>query len=130
MSNSKHESNITLGVASNSPSERYHVNRLELNYVFNLNDWFIDSMAIMVMCVLIKKIFSIVDDLSRLDNEKITSKEMEIDDLFPDEKLWMRKERPWFANISKFKVTGVVPEDYNGHQRRKIFNKKIMSTYV
>jgi len=56
MSNSKHEANtITLGVASDSPSERYHVTSLELNYVFNLNNWFIDS--IIVMCILIKNYF-------------------------------------------------------------------------
>jgi len=55
---------------------------------------------------------------------------MEIDDLFPYEKLFMIKERPWFANIAKFKVAGVVLEDYNGHQRRKIFNEKIMPNYV
>jgi len=33
---------LLLGVVSNFPFERYYVTRLELNYVFNSNDWFIE----------------------------------------------------------------------------------------
>ena len=47
-----------MSVASDFPSKRYHVTSLELNCVFNLNYWFIDS-RLMFMCVLIKKIIGI-----------------------------------------------------------------------
>ena len=64
MSNSKHEANtITMGVASDFPFEMYHVTSLELNYVFNSNDWFIDSMANVHVCA-DKKIFSLYQETS------------------------------------------------------------------
>jgi len=64
MSNSKPEANtITMGVASNFPSERYHVTSPELNYVFNSNDWFINSGANVHVCA-DKKLFSLYQETS------------------------------------------------------------------
>lgn len=63
----------------------------------------------------------IADHLSKLDNKKVTSKELEIEGVFPNEKLFLITEKLWFANISNFKVVGMVPEGYNWHQKRKIF---------
>ena len=37
----------------------------------------------------------VVDHLSRLVNEEVTLKELEIRDEFPDESLFMMNERPW-----------------------------------
>jgi len=39
----------------------------------------------------------VADHLSRLVNEEVTLREMEIQDEFPDESLFMMSERPWFA---------------------------------
>jgi len=62
VSNSKPEANtITMGVASDFPFERYHVTSPELNYVFNSNDWFIDSGANVHVCA-DKKIFSLYQE--------------------------------------------------------------------
>lgn len=56
MSTPKLEANvITFGATSNSPSDWYHVFSMELCYVCNTNDWFIDSG--LCSCVLIKKCF-------------------------------------------------------------------------
>jgi len=34
---------------------------------------------------------------------------------FPDEKLLVIKERPWFANMANFKAAGVILEEYQCH---------------
>ena len=57
------------------------------------------------------------DHLSRLDNEKVTARESEVIDEFPDEKLLVVQERPWFA--SSFKAAGIIPETMDWQQRRK-----------
>jgi len=31
----------------------------------------------------------------------------------------MVQERPWFANMANFKAAGVIPEDFNWHQKKK-----------
>jgi len=42
----------------------------------------------------------VVDHLSRLVNEEVTLKELEIRDEFPNESLLLAvNERPWFANL-------------------------------
>jgi hypothetical protein len=46
----------------------------------------------------------VADHLSRLDNAAITAREKSIEDELPDEKLFAISERPWFADIKKFKV--------------------------
>ena len=53
----------------------------------------------------------VVDHLSRLVNEEVTLKELEIRDEFPDESLFMMNERPWFANLANFKAAGIIPKD-------------------
>ena len=51
------------------------------------------------------------DHLSRLVNEEVTLKELEIRDEFPDESLFMVNERPWFADLANFKAAGIIPKD-------------------
>ena len=50
------------------------------------------------------------DHLSRLANEEVTTRKTEVVDEFPDEKLLVVHERPWFADIANFKVVGIIPE--------------------
>nr|KYP59983.1 Retrovirus-related Pol polyprotein from transposon 17.6 [Cajanus cajan] len=57
----------------------------------------------------------VVDHLSRLINDEVTLKEREILEEFPDEKLLMVQERPWFADLANFKAAGVIPEDFTWH---------------
>lgn len=40
---------------------------------------------------------------------------------FPDEKFFLVQVRPWFADMANFKATRVIPEEYNWHQRKKLF---------
>ena len=55
---------------------------------------------------------NVADHLSRLTNEEVTWKESEVEEKFPDEELFMIKERPWFANMANFKAAGIIPEDF------------------
>jgi len=64
----------------------------------------------------------LVDHLSRLVNEEVTSNEAEIKDKFPDESLFVIAGRPWFADMANFKATGVIPKDLNWQQRKKFFH--------
>ena len=50
------------------------------------------------------------DHLSRLANEEVTTRENEVVDEFPDEKLLVIQERPWFADMVNFKAVGIIPE--------------------
>jgi len=45
-----------------------------------------------------------------LANEEVTAKEYEVLDEFPDEKLLVVQERPWFADMANFKAAGIIPE--------------------
>jgi len=45
----------------------------------------------------------LVDHLSRLVNEEVTSKEREIRDEFPDEFLLMVNDRSWFVDMANLK---------------------------
>lgn len=53
-------------------------------------------------------------------NDEITIKESEVVDEFPDEKLLMIQERPWFFDLANHKATSWIPEDLNFHERKKI----------
>ena len=64
----------------------------------------------------------LVDHLSRLVNEEVTSNEAEIKDKFLDESLFLIARRPWFADMANFKVAGVIPIDLNWQQRKKFFH--------
>nr|KYP32883.1 Retrovirus-related Pol polyprotein from transposon 17.6 [Cajanus cajan] len=61
----------------------------------------------------------VADHLSRLINDEVTLKEREILEEFPDEKIFMVQERPWFVDLANFKAAGVIPEDFTWHQRKK-----------
>ena len=61
----------------------------------------------------------VADHLSRLVNEEVTLKELEIRDEFLDESLFMVNERPWFADLANFKATRIIPKDFS--QQRKKF---------
>jgi len=52
----------------------------------------------------------VADHLSRLANEEVTTRENEVVDEFPDEKLLVIQERPWFADMVNFKAVGIIPE--------------------
>ena len=64
----------------------------------------------------------VADHLSRLVNEKVTLKELEIRDEFPDESLFVVNERPWFANLANFKAAGIIPKDLTWQQRKKFLH--------
>ena len=49
----------------------------------------------------------VADQLYKLANEEVTLREIEVVDEFPDEKLLVVQERPWFANMVNFKVIGI-----------------------
>ncbi|XP_020203761.1 uncharacterized protein LOC109789258 [Cajanus cajan] len=65
---------------------------------------------------------NVADHLSRLVNNEVTTLEPELSEEFPDEKLLSIQERPWFADMANFKAAGVIPEDLNWHQRKKMLN--------
>jgi len=60
--------------------------------------------------------------LSRLVNEEVTVKELEIRDEFPDEPLFMVNERPWFVDLANFKAAGIIPKDLTWQQRKKFLH--------
>jgi len=64
---------------------------------------------------------NVVDHLSRLANDEVTTLEPEVLAEFPYEKLLLIKERPWFAYMANFKATGAILENLDWHQRRKLF---------
>lgn len=55
----------------------------------------------------------VADHLSRLINPKVIKQEREVLTEFIDEKLIMTQEIPWFADLANYKVTGMIPEDFN-----------------
>jgi len=64
----------------------------------------------------------VADHLSRLVNEEVTLIEKDFLDKFPDGFLLVVHERPCFSNMENFKVTGVIPKDFNWHQRKMFFH--------
>ena len=55
----------------------------------------------------------VADHLSRLVNEEVTLKELEIYDEFSDESLLVVNERPWFSDLANYKAAGILPKDLN-----------------
>ncbi|XP_019442210.1 PREDICTED: uncharacterized protein LOC109346926 [Lupinus angustifolius] len=55
----------------------------------------------------------VADHLSRLINEEATKGEREIVEAFPDEKLFLLQNRPWFADIANYKASGIIPNHFN-----------------
>jgi hypothetical protein len=65
----------------------------------------------------------VADHLSRLVNIKVTECEQELLDEFPDEKLLKVQERPWFADLANYKASGVIPDDFNWHQKKRFLRE-------
>ncbi|MCI46244.1 hypothetical protein A2U01_0067484, partial [Trifolium medium] len=42
---------------------------------------------------------------------------------FPDEKLLMVQERPWFPDMANYKASGVIPDDLRWHQKKKFLRE-------
>ncbi|XP_050876328.1 uncharacterized protein LOC127080035 [Lathyrus oleraceus] len=61
----------------------------------------------------------VADHLSRLINLKVTKQERGVLKEFIDEKLIMIQEIPWFVDLANYKVTGMIPEDFNWQQNKK-----------
>lgn len=64
----------------------------------------------------------VADHLSRLVNEEVTKKENEVLEEFPDEKLLMMQERPWFADMANYKATGFIHEEFSWQQKKKFLH--------
>ncbi|GAU45471.1 hypothetical protein TSUD_13140 [Trifolium subterraneum] len=64
----------------------------------------------------------VADHLSRLENPLVTTKEKVISEAFPDEHLLAISTRPWFADLTNYKVSGELPEDLTSHQRKKFLH--------
>jgi len=62
------------------------------------------------------------DHLSRLVNEEVTLKELEIRDEFPDESLLVVNERTWLVNLANFKAAKILPKDLNWQQKKKFLH--------
>ena len=60
----------------------------------------------------------VADHLSRLHNTEGTSEE-EIVEEFPDERLLLIQERPWFADMANFKAAGIIPDEFSWQQKKK-----------
>jgi hypothetical protein len=54
----------------------------------------------------------VADHLSRLNNTEVTREEEQIVEEFPDERLLLIQERPWFADVDNLKVAGIIPDEY------------------
>ena len=52
----------------------------------------------------------VVDHLSRLTIDEVTTQGPKIQEEFPDEKSFNIVERPWFAKIANFKAVGALPD--------------------
>ena len=64
----------------------------------------------------------VADHLSRLVNEEVTLKKLEIRHEFPEESLLVVNERPWFSDLANFKVAGILPKDLNWQQKKKFLH--------
>ena len=51
--------------------------------------------------------------------DEVTTQGPDILEEFPDEKLLLITERPWFAEMENFKAAGVIPDDYTWQQKKK-----------
>ena len=57
----------------------------------------------------------VVDHLSKLTIDEVTTQGLEIREEFPDEKLFNIVIRPWFAEMANFKETGALPDNLTWH---------------
>lgn len=67
----------------------------------------------------------VVDHLSRLPEGVAESKNVAIDESFPDEQLLSMQitAAPWYAGILNFLASGVVPLDLNAQGKRRFFHQ-------
>ncbi|MCI76305.1 hypothetical protein A2U01_0097574, partial [Trifolium medium] len=49
--------------------------------------------------------------------------EREVLEEFPDEKLLMVQERLWFADMPNYKASGLIPDEFNWHQKKKFLRE-------
>jgi len=56
--------------------------------------------------------------LSRLANEEVIAREIKVVDEFPDEKLLVVQERPWFADTVSFKAAELYHKAWIGSRGR------------
>ncbi|XP_059294417.1 uncharacterized protein LOC132047383 [Lycium ferocissimum] len=63
----------------------------------------------------------VADHLSQREEAGRPSKELDIDDAFPD--VWVlamiAKVAPWYADIANFLVTGIIPDEIKSYQMKK-----------
>ena len=57
----------------------------------------------------------VADHLSRLIIDEVTTQGPDIQEEFPDKKLLLISERPWFAEMENFKAAGALPNDFTWH---------------
>ncbi|XP_070035477.1 uncharacterized protein [Nicotiana tomentosiformis] len=64
----------------------------------------------------------VADHLSPLEEEGRQYDGLKINDSFPDEQLLAisMKEVPWFADLEKFLVCGIIPDEFSSSQRKKL----------
>ena len=63
----------------------------------------------------------IADHFSRLEKIVENEKKTEIEENFHDEQLFLLSiQTPWYADIVNYLACGVVPPEFNYHQRRKL----------
>ena len=69
---------------------------------------------------------NVADHLLRLANDEVTTLESEVLAEFPDEKLLITKERPWFADMANFKATRTIRENLDWHQKEIFLRMSII----
>ena len=63
----------------------------------------------------------IADHLSRLEKTTEEEKEIEIEENFPDEQLFLLSAQiPWYADIVNYLACGIMPPEFSHQQRRKL----------
>ena len=63
----------------------------------------------------------IADHLSRVEKTIVKEEEMEVAENFPDEQLFQLSfQLPWYVDIVNFLACGVMPSEFNYHQRKKL----------
>ncbi|XP_027368263.1 uncharacterized protein LOC113874230 [Abrus precatorius] len=64
----------------------------------------------------------VANHLSRLPLESLTPNSLEINEEFPDERLLLVEEMPWFIDIANFKATQFIPKRFTWQQKKKFLH--------
>ena len=68
----------------------------------------------------------IADHLSRLEKISEEEKEIEIEENFPDEQLFLLSAQvPWYVDIVNYLAYGIIPPEFNHQQKRKLRTNSI-----